>query len=153
MRLFQLILTTPSAEKLRSFPLHEVIAALENDEARVPGTQGHERACHWESCTNQPWEPITSYSDSQELRPVECPKCTQTLHARWIEEDDTGWAQDRFAERCPSCALLITKEVSLSAARFFFFALIHHHTKVLGVAKFSDELAQVVEQPRKFTLA
>ncbi|KIK96103.1 hypothetical protein PAXRUDRAFT_826337 [Paxillus rubicundulus Ve08.2h10] len=76
------------------------------------------RATSWHKQTGTPFDPFEAMS-KKVYKEMECPRCRTQVYAPSINDDGTGFAQERFSAQCPlpGCRLRITKE-NLAVAKF-----------------------------------
>ncbi|OJA14891.1 hypothetical protein AZE42_13114 [Rhizopogon vesiculosus] len=82
---------------------------LANPDLLTTDTPQPERVSAWERHTETPYDPFASIATLTH-KPVNCPRCSQTILAPFIQSDGTGYAQSNFSINC-KCNYPITKEL------------------------------------------
>ncbi|OJA13367.1 hypothetical protein AZE42_11463 [Rhizopogon vesiculosus] len=82
---------------------------LANPDLLTTDTPQHERVSAWERRTQTPYDPFASIATLTH-KPINCPRCSQTILAPFIQSDGKGYAQSNFSIDC-KCGHPITKEI------------------------------------------
>ncbi|OAX31710.1 hypothetical protein K503DRAFT_811028, partial [Rhizopogon vinicolor AM-OR11-026] len=80
-----------------------------NPDLLTTDTPQHERVSAWERRTQTPYDPFAS-TGTLTHKPINCPRCSRTIIAPFLQPDGTGYAQSNFSITC-ECAYPITKEI------------------------------------------
>ncbi|OAX30631.1 hypothetical protein K503DRAFT_788332, partial [Rhizopogon vinicolor AM-OR11-026] len=77
--------------------------------ASAADTPQHKRVSAWERRTETPYDPFASIATLTH-KPINCPRCSRTILAPFIQSDGKGYAQSNFSINC-KCNHPITKEL------------------------------------------